>query len=280
VKKSSSKLAKLKPSRRKYLKTENRVGSIEQVEVHTSATPSPSDGYEKPLCLTTKIPYEHNGVEDSAHGPVISHYHRNKVIADLKFIEAPDDPATDEIESPTEAINRKILQKLESQEMLSPDQGSIGSYLSMGSVRSFPKCVVPEPLSRVLEPTTLTHLDQLDSDPNIDRKFKKVPTYEEKNDPVLTRSHSDGADPGVVGPIVWQIHKESLQHDKAAASPLRDPAKTRSRFENLLDGAMKFYETPPYPPPAYDEDCTNNEMPGAVKIKDYRVKTAAAATIK
>jgi hypothetical protein len=39
---------------------------------------------------------------------------------------------------------------------------------------------------------------------------------------------------------------------------------------------MKFYDDPP---PTYEEDCITNDVPGAVKVKDYRIKTAAA-TIK
>lgn len=42
------------------------------------------------------------------------------------------------------------------------DVGSVGSFLSMASVRSFPKCSVPEVLNRVLEPVSITYLDQYD----------------------------------------------------------------------------------------------------------------------
>lgn len=42
------------------------------------------------------------------------------------------------------------------------DVGSVGSFLSMASVRSFPKCSVPETLNRVLEPVSITYLDQYD----------------------------------------------------------------------------------------------------------------------
>lgn len=117
------------------------------------------------------------------------------------------------------------------------DDLSIGSFLSMASIRTFPKCDVPEPLSRVLEPVSVTHLNQYDEIeateaaamaaklPRIvDAKaktFHKPQQYQpsrehftkQKNDETvyLSRTRSDGADPGVIGPIAWQYHKKRLE---------------------------------------------------------------------
>lgn len=136
------------------------------------------------------------------------------------------------------------------------DVGSVGSFLSMTSVRSFPKCNVPESLNRVLEPVSITYLDQYDEIeateaatmasklPRIvDARTKKSsapsksqtklqpqpPTpparsckqhgYTEAKqncDEVvyLSRTRSDGADPGVIGPIAWQYHKKRLEDQR------------------------------------------------------------------
>lgn len=56
----------------------------------------------------------------------------------------------------------RIPKQLSTDELHDDDVGSVGSFLSMASVRSFPKCSVPEPLNRVLEPVSITYLDQYD----------------------------------------------------------------------------------------------------------------------
>lgn len=118
------------------------------------------------------------------------------------------------------------------------DDLSVGSFLSMASIRSFPKCNVPESLSRVLEPVSITHLDQYDEIEateaatiatklpprivDVEVKVKSSPKHthynqhepidEQKSDEIiyLSRTRSDGADPGVIGPVAWQYHKKRL----------------------------------------------------------------------
>lgn len=139
------------------------------------------------------------------------------------------------------------------------DVGSVGSFLSMASVRSFPKCNVPEPLNRVLEPVSITYLDQYDEIeateaatmasklPRIvNAKAKKSSTStkpqpqpqspplppppppvrsckqhehtgtKQNNDDIvyLSRTRSECADPGVIGPIAWQYHKKRLEDQR------------------------------------------------------------------
>lgn len=115
------------------------------------------------------------------------------------------------------------------------DNESIGSFLSMASVRSFPKCNVPESLNRILDPVSITYLDQYDEIEAIeaariaskvprivDTKVKTQPIKQQetatKNDNqnddetvYLSRTKSDGADPGVIGPVAWQYHKRKLE---------------------------------------------------------------------
>lgn len=114
------------------------------------------------------------------------------------------------------------------------DDLSIGSFLSMASIRSFPKCNVPEPLNRVLEPVAVPfQYDEIEATeaatmasklPRIvDATAKPAPNQQpymprenliqQKNDDTvyLSRTRSDGADPGVIGPIAWQYHKKQLE---------------------------------------------------------------------
>lgn len=109
---------------RKY-KTDNRVGSSEQVEVHSNQSGSINANF--------LIPYqEHN----EAFNPNVSHYKaftidNSKQNRLGKSIEI-------ENESTAEAINKELIQKRHGR-ATSADSNSIGSFLSMASVRSFPK---------------------------------------------------------------------------------------------------------------------------------------------
>ncbi|XP_070160998.1 uncharacterized protein [Polyergus mexicanus] len=76
------------------------------------------------------------------------------------------------------------------------------SYLSMPSCKQFPSMRSVEPLSRVLEPVMVRHLDidspelmRRDRDGNIDDTF-------------LARTSSASKDPGAIGPIVWNLSKQ------------------------------------------------------------------------
>lgn len=57
---------------------------------------------------------------------------------------------------------------------------------------------MPEPLAKVLEPVSVLHLDQMD-----DEEYRG-----------LKRHGSLGTmeDPGVIGPVVWNMHQHRLQH--------------------------------------------------------------------
>lgn len=59
---------------------------------------------------------------------------------------------------------------------------------------------IPEPLSRVLEPVSIRHLDGAITPIESPRKL-------------LTRhgSMQDAEDPGVIGPLVWNQHCQKIQ---------------------------------------------------------------------
>lgn len=177
----------------------------------------------------------------------------------------------------------------------------------MASIRSFPKyeslalkfcfaqtysclplfhrCIVPEPLSRVLEPVSVTHLDHSDADyetlknSRLHGSGKSLYISYSEEELKNLKADSDGADPGIVGPAVWEMHKRSRQQSTSNESPLRDPSETRHRFEELLDGAMKLYTSSSY------TNCyslmseaqaqANETPPGSVKAKENRGKSAA-----
>lgn len=131
--KKNIKVQKQHRHRRKY-RTDNRVGSIEQVDVHSFQ--SDLDGFND----ESLIPYqEHN----EAFNPNVSHYNANKLMTDKSFsvIESERQKGgksrVNKSGVPAEAINKELIQQ--HGRITSADSNSIGSFLSMASIRSFPK---------------------------------------------------------------------------------------------------------------------------------------------
>ncbi|XP_029729317.1 uncharacterized protein LOC109418934 isoform X2 [Aedes albopictus] len=273
--------------RRKYLGSENRVGSYEGAMLHAPGSPitastttsnsasgSSEQSYDtRPAKLTP--PYEHN--ETFNTDVIMKHYLKKKKTSGMLVGHYNGGFTMDQV--PTEAFNKDKIRYLEKCGRASVDTGSIGSYLSMASVKSFPRCFVPEPLSRVLEPVTMTHLDQ--SEGGADGGKSTAPgtastsQYNTDTEMPFSRTQSDGADPGVVGPIVWQMHKKEMEE---MTSPIRDPVVTRNRFEGLLEGAIQLYTDPP------DKEEVNKHsitLPGVIRAPtEHRGKSAAAAVVR
>ncbi|XP_046624070.1 uncharacterized protein LOC124306936 isoform X3 [Neodiprion virginianus] len=80
------------------------------------------------------------------------------------------------------------------------------SYLSMPSCKQFPRIRSVEPLSRVLEPVVVRHLDMEFDSPEMQRKNDDFERGD--NETYLIRSSSVMNDPGVVGPIVWDLRRQ------------------------------------------------------------------------
>lgn len=188
---------------------------MENAQIHVSGS---SSGSDMPMDSSAKMSHYYEHIE-TFNANVAKNYHKNKLLTDNSFTQKTSED--DGLESPTEAYNKEILTALQKQQQ-SPGSGSIGSFLSMASVRSFPKCTVPEPLSRVLEPVSVIHLDHLDDADCLHRKPKIVDASyktrqtdksmrlakqfdDEPTDPQLIRSQSDGADPGIIGPGAWKF---------------------------------------------------------------------------
>lgn len=141
-----------------------------------------------------------------------------------------------------------------------------------------------------MEPVSVTHLDHSDADYEQLKNYRMVDSQksldldeidEDIYEQEMHRTQSDGADPGVIGPVVWEMHKKGFnQSNNSMESPLRDPLVTRNRFEGLLEGAMKLYGSSSY------SNCNSlvnqtteeeqfGQMPGAIKSKEVRGKSAA-----
>lgn len=122
------------------------------------------------------------------------------------------------------ALNRTLIQK-QSAINLDTDSGDSGSdrkdsglvknisgrispksYLSMPSVKSFPRSSIPETLNRVLEPVSVLHLDVMD-DVNMDAHSN----IHQKEQPLLRHGSMGSEDPGIIGPVVWDMHCKRMQ---------------------------------------------------------------------
>ncbi|XP_050457989.1 uncharacterized protein LOC126854883 isoform X2 [Cataglyphis hispanica] len=119
------------------------------------------------------------------------------------------------------------------------------SYLSMPSCKQFPSMRTVEPLSRVLEPVMVRHLDidspelvRRDRDGNIDDIF-------------LARTSSDSKDPGAVGPIVWNLSKQLFSTEGNGTSetdvdgmyhlPSGPVGRARRRLHELLEDSFSLF---------------------------------------
>ncbi|XP_028169790.1 uncharacterized protein LOC114359550 isoform X2 [Ostrinia furnacalis] len=126
------------------------------------------------------------------------------------------------------------------------------SYLSMPSVNSFPRGNIVEPLSRILEPVSVRHLD-IDS-PWSSPKQKTDRTQDKTKDVVqrrqmpsqLVRLGSIDKDPGVIGPLVWDLHCQRIKDASKPSSPTKSggkpvPSRMRQRFNELMDDAFTLF---------------------------------------
>nr|CAH7716866.1 unnamed protein product [Callosobruchus chinensis] len=123
--------------------------------------------------------------------------------ADLNFGEHP----VDIFDSDSSSSRRDISDTTFHARDYDPGVVSPKSYLSMPSIKSFPRSNMPEPLNRVLEPVSVLNLDIPEGETAYQVKRSEMG---------LIRHGSAGAveDPGVLGPIVWNMHCQRLQHGK------------------------------------------------------------------
>ncbi|CAK9821273.1 hypothetical protein ANTRET_LOCUS36 [Anthophora retusa] len=126
------------------------------------------------------------------------------------------------------------------------------SYLSMPSCKQFPSLKSVEPLSKVLEPVMVKHLD-IDSPELVRRDSDHTSAYrgDEMKDQFFARTSSATKDPGVVGPIVWNLRNQSLYTEGNETSRTDvDPTyavasvpvgRARRRLHELLEDSFSLF---------------------------------------
>jgi len=152
-------------SKRRYL-NENRVGSLETSPVQGSLNQSNSSTEED----------ERRSYENFQRNEAYNHhnnYHRNKLLQQQTVFTDKEFHEDDTIASP-QAINKEIIRSrgLHASEK-SSDTASVGSFLSMASVRAFPKSTLPEPLNRVLDEALLSQQQQQQQPQQLQRERER-----------------------------------------------------------------------------------------------------------
>lgn len=130
---------KHKKSKKRYI-AGNRVGSVEHTKAIVEVISSPSHGTSD---VTYAAPDNYEQMDTfNLREAARVHERRNKQLKQALFGNSVDDfeIASSVINSPNEAINRELFKALKkSSYQNSADSESIGSFLSMASIRSFPK---------------------------------------------------------------------------------------------------------------------------------------------
>lgn len=243
-------------TKRRYL-SENRVGSLETSPIQRPQHYSGDDGITDSNEADGFRPTYQNFEPTEAYNPH-NNYHRNKLLHQKSILKDKEYANVhEEHVHTTEAINREIIRALQPSEK-SSDTGSMGSFLSMASVKAFPKSALPEPLNRVLDPVFVTYYDNADesmptavhrtavskSEKSVRKHGKSVdsstvttaasidhfPSPKAPLSSTRLASQSDNPDPGVVGPIVWERHKKGLSEDLENGNDVGEPVGERERY--------------------------------------------------
>ncbi|XP_015172713.1 PREDICTED: uncharacterized protein LOC107064500 [Polistes dominula] len=152
------------------------------------------------------------------------------------------------------------------------------SYLSMPSCKQFPSMRSVEPLSRVLEPVTVKHLD-VDSPESGRRRNNGYARNDKVGDSFLTRSSSTFRDPGVVGPIVWTLRRQGLSTEGNGTSEISDVeqvfvgsggpvGRARRRLHELLEDSFSLFGSREPKPSKELFQATNTRPNSAVRTTD------------
>ncbi|XP_026318014.1 uncharacterized protein LOC113228825 [Hyposmocoma kahamanoa] len=158
------------------------------------------------------------------------------------------------------------------------------SYLSMPSVNSFPRGNIVEPLSRILEPVSVRHLDidspistPKDHRPKTGEKTKEVVPRRQMASQ-LVRLGSIDKDPGVIGPLVWDLHCQRIKDASKTSSPAKStasvqkpgPSRMRQRFNELMDDAFTLFGSAGSSPPPQETFVIDTEKDSGEKDKKKR----------
>ncbi|CAD6993319.1 uncharacterized protein LOC101459873 isoform X2 [Ceratitis capitata] len=271
-------------NKRRYL-SENRVGSLEtSPRTHHAAQSSGDEVVSGSLDDDALTPTYANFERNEAFNTHVN-YHRNKLLHQKSMYADKDDSEQLQV---TEAINKEVIRTLQPTER-SSDTGSIGSFLSMASVKAFPKSSLPQPLNRVLDPVFVTYYDNVEDqaakaptrqvrkqqnsrqdtfDATAIATIESFPTPKAPTHSNFAATQSDNPDPGVIGPIVWERHKKRMSEAAEAVDAddmlMRyddderfgnNPGAIRTHYEDLLESAIHMYSNQddmPMPLPTLD----------------------------
>ncbi|XP_011162628.2 uncharacterized protein LOC105197781 isoform X2 [Solenopsis invicta] len=193
-----------------------------------------SDDDEEPKKTRGSVPWSTH--ERAAKKTRTSHERMTRANA-VDRAESPDS-LTDHIETLESLENGYVKHKEDS-------TASPRSYLSMPSCKQFPSMRSVEPLSRVLEPVMVRHLDidspelvHHDRDDNVDDTF-------------LARTSSASKEPGAVGPIVWSLNKQIFSTEGNGTPetdvdgmyhlPSGPVGRARRRLHELLEDSFSLF---------------------------------------
>lgn len=126
-------------SKKRYL-AENRVGSVDNPKVTTVEVISSPSHDSSEITYAAPDNYEQMDTFNLREAQKV-HERRSQQLKQALYGGLDDfEIASSVINSPNEAINREILKALhKNSDQTSADSGSIGSFLSMASLKSFPK---------------------------------------------------------------------------------------------------------------------------------------------
>ncbi|XP_032523095.2 uncharacterized protein LOC116774462 isoform X1 [Danaus plexippus] len=152
------------------------------------------------------------------------------------------------------------------------------SYLSMPSVNAFPRGNTVEPLSKILEPISVRHLD-LDSTSSTPKKSKNVVPRRQMPSQ-LVRLGSIDKDPGVIGPLVWDLHCQRIKDTSKPSSPAQSKVpsnRMRQRFNDLMDDAYTLFGSASSATDKRDTDHVP-ELVTQARNEDVRVPTTRGSS--
>ncbi|XP_043284505.1 uncharacterized protein [Venturia canescens] len=143
-----------------------------------------------------------------------------------------------------ESLQESRLRKLE-------DTASPHSYLSMPSCKLFPSMRSVEPLSKILEPVVVRHLDLEFETPEMVRRANGACDHRSNQAEGLSRTRSALKDPGVVGPIVWDLRRQRAVEESGASeteggerTTVSGPVgRARRRLHELLEDSFSLFGT-------------------------------------
>ncbi|XP_034941627.1 uncharacterized protein [Chelonus insularis] len=123
------------------------------------------------------------------------------------------------------------------------------SYLSMPSCKLFPSMRSVEPLSRILEPSVIRNLDIEFETPEMSRRENGLHNKKLKDDSFERTRSTTVKDPGVVGPIVWDLRKHRNVEENSETDPERQllssgpVGRARRRLHELLEDSFSLFGT-------------------------------------